>query len=40
MAQYQKDVQVNVTRPSKPLVFGDFTKVLYLTNELDKELTR
>lgn len=40
MAQYQKDVQVNVIRPTKPLVYGDFTKVLYLTNEIDKELKR
>mgnify|MGYP003615699387 FL=1 len=40
MAQYQRDVVINVTRPSKPLVYGDFTKVLYLTNEIDKPIKR
>ena len=40
MAKYQRDVVINVTRPSKPLVYGDFTKVLYLTNEIDKPIKR
>ena len=32
MSKYRKSVIVNVVRPTKPLMLGDFSKIVFLYN--------
>ena len=36
----RKKIIVNATRPTKPLLIGDFSKVLFITKEADKDYKR
>ena len=36
----RKKVKVVVNRPRKPLVMGDFSKILFITKEADKDYKR
>ena len=40
MSKYRKSVIVNVIRPTKPLMLGDFSKIVFLTNEIDFDIKR
>ena len=40
MSKYRKSVIVNVVRPTKPLMLGDFSKIVFLTDEIDFDIKR
>ena len=40
MSKYRKSVVVNVVRPTKPLMLGDFSKIVFLTDEIDFSIKR
>ena len=40
MSKYRKSVIVNVVRPTKHLMLGDFSKIVFLTDEIDFGIKR
>ena len=40
MSKYRKSVIVHVVRPTKPLMLGDFSKIVFLTDEIDFDIKR